>query len=314
MGFSRARARARPASAKIARGQVIRILTNPGANLPDALFERHHIAVTSSSIMVDGKGHDTRSGVTLDAVDQWIAGAREYPYVLGTSAAELARCYVELGAYDRGELLVIMSSRKIIQSYDAACSASRTLASQSSDAPLRIRVVDCGSTDLGLGLAVVLAAEAIEAGMGLDDAADLVEAMAACGRFAFVPRSLDNLVKGGKASFLRGWIANLMRVRPLLAFVDGEVQVVGRCGAGDDHPRVVAEWLAAQIDDGPVWIGIAHGDAPADAERLEAALRDLLDVRYCLTRAITPAVYLHAGRRTIGAVVYPLARLPWMPR
>ncbi|MBC8072701.1 MAG: DegV family EDD domain-containing protein [Deltaproteobacteria bacterium] len=292
---------------------MIRILTNPGANLSAALLERHRVEMTSSSIMVDGQAHDTRTGVTLDLVDTWIAGARAYPYVLGTSAAELARCYVELGAYEGTELLVIMSSRKIIQSYDSACSASRTLASQAAAGAPRIRVVDCGSTDLGLGLAVLLAAQAIEAGLGLDEAAELVAAMAGCFRFAFVPRTLDNLVKGGKASFLRGWIANLMRVRPLLAFVDGEVQLVGRCGAGDDHVAVVADWLSAQQEHEPVWIGIAHGNVPDDAARLEDALRQRFEVRYCLTRPITPAVYLHAGRRTIGAVVYPLSRLPWQP-
>jgi len=293
---------------------LIRILTNPGANLPDELIQRHGIAVTSSCIMVDGHSHDTRDGITLDTVDAWIAGAREYPYVLGTSAAEFARRYVELGAYEGAEILVIMSSRKIIQSYDAACSASRTLASQSSSGPPKIRVVDCGSTDLGLGLAVLLAAEAIANGLELDETADLVEAMAASGRFAFVPRTLDNLVKGGNASFLRGWIANLMRVRPVLAFSDGEVKVVDRCGARDDHPKVVADWLAAQVDDGPAWIGVAHGDVPDDAGLLAEALRERLDVRFALIRAMTPSVYLHAGRKTLGAVVYPLGRLPWMPR
>jgi len=292
---------------------VIRILTNPGANLPDDLVSRYGIEVTSSSIMVDGKSYDTRASIGLDVVDGWIASAREYPYVLGTSAAELARRYVELGAYEGNELLVVMSSRKIIQSYDAACSAVRTLASQSSSGPPRIRVADCGSTDLGLGLAVLLAAQALADGLDLDEAAELIEAMAACGQFAFVPRTLDNLVKGGKASFLRGWIANIMRVRPVLAFVDGEAKLVDRCGASDDHAKVLADWLAAQHDEGPVWIGVAHGDAPDDAAALEAALRERLDVRYSLMRPISPSVYLHAGRRTIGAVVYPLARLPWQP-
>jgi len=292
---------------------VIRILTNPGANLPPELIARHRIEMTSANIMVDGTMHDCREDIALDDVDAWVAGAREHPYVLGTSAAELARCYVDLGA-DRGtELLVVMSSRKIIQSYDAACSASRTLASHVSTPP-RIRVVDCSSTDLGLGLAVLYAAHAIENGMGLDDAADLVEAMAACGRFAFVPRTLDNLVKGGKASFLRGWIANVMRVRPVIAFVDGEVKLVDRCGTNDDHPKVLARWLGQQFDDGPVWIGVTHGGAIEDAAALERELRERFDVRFALTRPTTPSVYLHAGRRTIGAVVYPLSRLPWQPR
>jgi DegV family protein with EDD domain len=293
---------------------LIRILTNPGANLPPELIARHRIEMTSSSIVVDGTVHDCRDDISLREVDAWVTAAREHPYVLGTSAAELAKRYVELGAYEGTELLVVMSSRKIIQSYDAACSAARTLAAQSSSAAPRIRVVDCGSTDLGLGLAVLLAAEAIADGATLDDAGDLVEAMAACGRFAIVPRTLDNLVKGGRATFLRGWLANLMRVRPVLAFVDGEVKLVDRCGAGDDHPKVITKWLAQQLDPGPVWVGVTHGGAPQDAAALERELRETMDVRFAITRATSPTVYLHAGPRALAAVVYPLARLPWQPR
>jgi DegV family protein with EDD domain len=291
---------------------LIRILTNPGANLPSEEIARYDIALTSSSIVVDGKTHDAREGVTMADVDRWVETAREHPYVLGTSAAEFVKRYVDLGATEGNEVVVMMSSRKIIQSYDAACSAARTLAAKVHAAP--VSVIDTGMTDLGLGLPVLAAAKAVAAGLALPEVITVAEAMAAGGRFAFVPRTLDNLVRGGRAGFLRSWLANVLGVRPVLSFVDGEAALSGKCSVKADPALVIADWMARELPGGgPVWTGVCHGGAPDDAERLAALLRERFDVALALVREISSTVYLHAGPRSLGAVVFPLAGLPWRP-
>lgn len=289
----------------------MRILTNPGANLPPELLRHYDILSTGSSIVVDGESHDVRDDLALDQVDGWVATARVHPYVLGTSAAEIARCCLKAGEED-DEILIVMSSRKIIQSYDAACSAARTLESHPVGRKLRIRVVDSMSTDLGLGLPVLAAAEAVRAGMRFDEVGDFVETLAGRGHFAFVPRSIDNLVRGGRASFLRGWMAKMLGLRPLLAFVDGEPAMVGKCKTSEDHPRLVAEYLRSRVVGRLAWIGVIHGGTPEEARRTADELRRHFEAAYVLVRPLTPTVYLHAGPQAIGAVAFPLEGL-WHP-
>jgi DegV family protein with EDD domain len=289
----------------------MRILTNPGANLPPELIELYRIELTSTTILVDGEEHDCRTRMSLERVDEWVAKAREHPYVLGTSAAEFASQMLSMSSEDP-ELLVVMSARKIMQSYEAALSATRTLEGRKGSA-LRVRVVDSSSTDLGLGLLVLAAAEAAAAGRGLDETADLLETMADRGRFALIPRNLENLVRGGRASFLRGWMAKMLGLRPILGFVDKEVQAVGKCSTKDDYPEVLAKWFSEQIDEKHVWVGVFHGSVPADAERLLVLLRERFEVAYALVQPITPSVYLHAGPEALGAVVFPADILPFGP-
>lgn len=290
----------------------MRILTNPGANLPAALLDHYGIVLTSSNIVVDGESHDCRNDVPLEQVDAWVANAEEHPFVLGTSAAEFARYYLEMGEQD-DEILVIMSSRKLIQSYDSARSAARTLETHPVGRKLKIRVIDTASTDLGLGLPILAAAEAARAGLGLDETVDFVESFAAGSVFAFIPRSLDNLVRGGRASFLRGWMAKMLGLRPLLAFRDGEPQMASKLSVKDDHPHELAEWIGAQLHGGRAWIGVSHGGVPDDAERAADELRKRFSAEYVIVRPITPTVYLHAGPKALAAVVLPLADLPWDP-
>jgi fatty acid-binding protein DegV len=62
-----------------------------------------------------------------------------------------------------------------------------------------------------------------------------------------------------------------------------------------------------------VWIGVSHGGVPDDAQRLADKLRDVYDVELCLVEPITPSVYLHAGPGGLGACIFPLRGLPWVP-
>lgn len=290
----------------------MRILTNAGANLSAEQLAHYGIELTPTRMVVDGVEHDCRTDIALEQVDAWVASADEHPFLLGTSAAEIARRCLEV-ADDDGELLVATSSRKIIPSYDAARSAARTLESHPLGKRLKLRVVDSSSTDLGLGLPVLAAAEAARAGLDLDAVADVFDSLAQRGRYAVLPRTIDNLVRGGRASFLRGWMAKMFGLRPLLSFVDGEPQVVAKCGAKDDYPRVLAQWCASHVPAGRVWVGVAHGNAPEDAESLTAELRRSFEVVYAVVRPISPSVYLHAGPRALQVLVFPLDGLPWIP-
>lgn len=222
------------------------------------------------------------------------------------------KSYVDLGATQGTDVLVVMSSRKIIPSYDAACSAARTLSAKMRTDT--VAVVDTTMTDLGLGLPVLAAAKAVEAGLAMPEIVAVTEAMSAAGRFAFLPRTLDNLVRGGRASFLRSWLANVLGVRPVLSFVDGEAALVAKCSAKADPATVLADWLATEIPvGGPAWVGVSHGGVPDDAERMMTILRERYDVELALVREISPTVYLHAGPRSLGVVVFPLGDLPWHP-
>src|SRR5688572_27465113 len=184
----------------------MRISTNPGSNLLPKVVEHYDIDLAPQQIVVDGKYHDTRGGLSHRDIDQWIASANKYPYVLGTAASEFAKIFQDLAQTDR-EILSIQTSRKIIQSYDAAISAKEALATQSRYADVAVEVVDSGNTDCGTGMLTMLAAEARTAGKSLRETAEIVRTAAGRLTMALWPATLDNLVKGGRASFLRAWLA-----------------------------------------------------------------------------------------------------------
>ncbi len=291
---------------------AMRIITNPGSNVPRTMVEHYGIDIMPQKIVVDGVEHDTREGVSIDTVDHWVDTAQGHPYVLGTSTAEFAGYFADLAKADR-ELLVVMSSRKIIQSHDAALAAARTLQARPSYRDVVIRVVDTGMTDLGAGVPTVIAALAREAGLSMERIAELLTEIAACSTFCVLPRTLDNLIKGGRAGFLRGWLAKMLGLRPLLGMVEGELQVVGKCSSQADQSQVLADWFREHVQADRVWVGASHGGDAEQAERFVDRLRASYEVEVNLVVPTSPAVYLHGARGVLAAVVVPLDGLPWQP-
>ncbi|MBS2026281.1 MAG: DegV family protein [Deltaproteobacteria bacterium] len=55
--------------------------------------------------------------------------------------------------------------------------------------------------------------------------------------------TLQNLIRGGRASWLSGWVANFLAVRPLISFVDGELKSVGRMKAKADLAAKMKEFV-----------------------------------------------------------------------
>ena len=292
----------------------MRILTNPGSNLSPEIVARYGVALTPQKIVVDGVEHDTRDGVALETIDGWVRTAQEHPYVLGTSAAEYAGMFRDLAANDR-QILAVMTSRKLIQSHAAAVAAARILGDQAAFADVEVAVADTGTTDVGAGLATILAGEADRAGVPLDRIAELLEAYREASHAAFAVETLDYLVKGGRATAMRAFIANLFQIRPLIAFEDGELKAAGKIPASADPTVRLAAYLAAAIGGRQrrVWAGIFHGNAPEKARRLADQLRERFDVAFLYSRPLSPSIYLHGGPGSVGATVVPLDALPWQP-
>ncbi len=292
----------------------MRIITNPGSNLSNEALERWRIELLPQQIVVDGVEHDTRQGIALETIDHWVTHAKSHPHIIGTSAAEFATLARKVASKDR-ELLAVMTSRKLIASHDAAVIGAKSLCDARGFEDLRIRVCDSGVTDVGAGLATALAAAAAADGFSLEAVAALIDNFRANVQLIFTLQSLDYLVKGGRASTLRAFFANVLGVRPVLGFVDGEVSVLGKESSKRAQSTVVAEQLAVKFATREaVYVAVFHGGAPTEAKLLATELRTRFNVLSLSIRTISPSIYLHTGPGGLGAAVISAKALGFQPK
>jgi DegV family protein with EDD domain len=290
----------------------VRILTNPGSNLVAAALRHYEIELSPQHIVVDGTLHDTRAGIPHERIDEWIRTAKEYPYVVGSSAQELVSILNDLVQKDPS-VLVLMTSKKIIQSHAAAVTAVRTLEARSTWQG-KVAVIDSKLTDGATGLMAIAAGEARKAAIGLARTTRLMQVMAERGRLVATVASLDNLVKGGRASWLRAQVATFLRRKPLIGFLDGESANLGTYPSNADRCQVMVQHMVEEFGRGrPVWASVFHGGVPLMASVLATEVRKVFDVKYLYSQPLSSSIYLHVGAEGLGLAVFPMDELPWSP-
>jgi DegV family protein with EDD domain len=290
----------------------MQIVTNPGSNVPAKAVDHYGMVIAPQQIVVDGKSHDTRHAIALGQVDIWVKTAREFPHAVGTTALEFTQIFSQLAKDDR-EIVVVMTSRKIIQSYAAATAAARTLSERPQFASTKIAVVDSTFTDLGAGLLAIACGEAKLAHAPMDRVVSALETMAAEGRFVMTVTTLENMVKGGRAGFLRTWIADFLKIKPIIGFVKGEIISIGKMSASGDRCKAIMSDLVKIGKGRRVWAAISHGGASEEAARLAEELRATFDVAYLISAPLSPSIYLYGGPGSLCAAVLPIDTLAWEP-
>ena len=289
----------------------MKIVAKTGLNLVGLEIERYALVLLPSRILVDGVQRSDRES-RFEAVDRWVREAKSPPGVLDTFEAEILAMLQEMAEED-AEILAVTASRKLATVYDETVAAVASLKKLPEFARARVVVVDTGSTDVGGGLPVMIAGEARRAGLSLERAAEVTQAFADGSTSLFVPRTLDNLVRGGRATFLRAMVASLLGMSPVIGIVDGAMRPVDRVRHGDIESKIL-EILRQKVRPGrKVWAAVVHGGNASEARAIADQIEQTYDVELMLVRPLMPTSYLHLGADALACCLAPIDELPWAP-
>jgi DegV family protein with EDD domain len=161
-----------------------------------------------------------------------------------------------------------------------------------------VRLVDSRSASLGQGLLAVRGAELAEAGWDADEIRTELERLRGQSGMFFTVDTLDNLIRSGRVSRLKGWLGNLFDMKPILTLnAEGKVTPVDRVrGRTALLPRVLHlldEILPKQRQ--RLRMGVVHADNEAVARKV----RDTLHKRYhpvdIIVSPVTAVIGVHTG-------------------
>ena len=124
-------------------------------------------------------------------------------------------------------------------------------------------------------------------------------------RILFVVDTLEYLQKGGRIGKARALLGTLLRIKPILGLVEGQVTPVDRArGSRAAIPRLI-DLLTRDLDpDRHVFVGIAHAKAPVRAERLGRFVEQKLRVAEIFIAEIGPVVGTHVGTGCVGVACF----------
>lgn len=273
--------------------QAVTVVTDSTAYLPAGVAHQYGIVVVPLHVRLGDREFEEGVDLTSAEFVDWIRRPGRRALTSQPSAAAFAAAYGE-----GGDAIV---SVHLSSALSGTCGAARLAAEQAGKA---VRIVDSRNAAMGLGFAVIAAAQAAAGGAGVAQVAEAAEHAAARSRTMFYVDSLEHLRRGGRIGTARSLLGTVLSVKPLLQIVDGEIAVLERI-------RTAAKALARLEDVAALTAGHAEIDLAVQhlgsAERAAAVAERLREripgVRSVHLGELGPVVGAHVGANTVGVVV-----------
>jgi fatty acid kinase fatty acid binding subunit len=281
----------------------VAVVTDSTAYLPKGVAEDQGIRVVALEVRIGDRVG--REGIDIDAAELSAALADRHLDVQTSrpTPAEFVACY--RAAFDAGadEVVSVHLSRELSGTWDAARLAAEEVG------PDRVQVVDSRSTGMGLGFAVLAAAEAAQVGAPGAEVAAAAEAVAARCRLFFSVETLDRLRRGGRIGAAAALVGTALAVKPLLHVAQGRIVPLEKVRTTARAAQRLVELAVKAAGDGPVDLAVHHLAAATRAEEVAARLRERLpEVARLLVSEVGAVIGAHVGPGLLGVVVVPKAQ------
>lgn len=278
-------------------GRRVAIITDSTAYLPDSLAERFGVTVVPLHVLVGGVSGAEGVDVRPAEVAKALAERRVRVTTSRPTHAEFARIYQEVLDAGAQEVLSIHLSSELSGTFSAASQAAEEVAGP-------IRVLDSRLTVMGLGFAVLSAAEAADTGADLDRAAEAALSTARRTTILFYVDSLEHLRRGGRIGAAAALLGTALAVKPILHVPDGSVVLKERVRTASRALARVEELAIDAAGTGACDIAVHHLGAAGPATDLRNRLMERLPrVHRVVMSEIGAVVGTHTGPGTVGAVV-----------
>lgn len=274
------------------------IVVDSNSQVPPSLIERFGITVVPLPVTVDGVEY--LEGVDLEADDFYARFESGTPAVSTAqpSPGQFAVAYDGLVAAGADEILSIHLGSDVSGTVNAARLAA-------ADAAVPVRVVDTGTVSFGVTLCAWAAAEAIEGGATMDEAAAVAERTGGRVGNVFVVRGLELARAGGRLATDGSDEASPGEGIPVLAMTGGTMHVVGHAADLDTAAELMAGQVLGAGDRLRVGVGVADSGVAHFWDAIERRLAGAAGVREVVRYRVGPSVGAHTGPGTVGVMYAP---------
>ncbi|MGN6575682.1 MAG: DegV family protein [Nocardioides sp.] len=279
------------------------LVTDSTAMLPASLAAERGITVVPLQVVIGAKSYD--EGVDAEATPDTIAEALKQFTPVSTSRptpATFLAAYERAAAEGAEAVLSVHLSGEVSGTYESAQLAAR-------EASLPVLTVDTRQLGMATGYAVLAAADVLDAGKPVEEAAGAALARASATTSLFYVDTLEYLRRGGRIGAAAAVLGSALAVKPLLTLTDGRIAPLEKVRTTARALSRLEELAVAAAEDRQVDVAVAHLAGPARAEaladRLRARLAASLDGREVFVGEVGAVIGAHVGPGMVAVVVAP---------
>jgi DegV family protein with EDD domain len=252
-------------------------------------------------------GDDTYlDGVTLDAPTfyRMLRERKDMPKTSQPSAGAFIEFFTAAAEQQQVDaVLAVLISAELSGTMASAVQARSYLAESHPD--LRIELVNSYSVSMGLGLQVLVAQRAAEAGSTIDEAMAAARRCQEASHLIFVVDTLEYLHRGGRIGGAARLVGSALNLKPVLTIREGRVEALEKVRSRSKSLRRVVEIAEERLAGRrPAELSIVHAEAEADLSTFTDLVVDRLKPERMYTRILSPVVGTHGGPGAMGVAFY----------
>ncbi len=276
----------------------MQIVTDTGMDmyLPPELLPEIDIHVVRHMITLDNVSYASGKDIQADELQKKLMATSSLPITSQPSAGEFAEIYRQLAVKDPDILSINMSSG-LSGTYNAANAGAKMVPDAN------ITVVDTKTLCAAMGWQVAAAARALKAGWSKEEIISLVKRIGDASESMYTIDDLKYLIHGGRISHMKGLIASMLKIRPLIS-----VEKVGGTYAQIGMARTFEQAMKGLVDNMKKFhvpgtklrVQVLHSYHPVAAAKLKELIAPVFDCQWMPTHYMSPVLAAHTGPTMVG--------------
>jgi len=289
----------------------MQIVTDSGTDvyLSPEQMSALNIHVVPLTVTLGGKSY--REGVDIQPVEFYrlLGATSDLPLTSQPSAGDFAETYRRLATTDPNILSIHMSS-----GLSGTVNAARAGAALVPEA--NITIVDTKTLSAAAGWQVKAAARAAQAGWSQEQVLALIKGIGNASDSLYTLKDLKYLIHGGRISHMKGLIASLLNIKPLIGVEKegGTYVQLGQARSFKGAIRGLVKLMTKQHAPGTALrVQVLHSHNPEGAAILREQIDQHFDCTWLPVGPISLVLGAHTGPSMIGIAYAPLAAFAKAP-
>ncbi|MCS4485426.1 DegV family protein [Staphylococcus americanisciuri] len=272
------------------------IVTDSTSDLDPSFFEAHNIHVIPLSVTIDGKSYVDQIDMSSEAYIKYLAEGNHDLKTSQPALGQFVEKYKEL-MNDDVEIISIHLTSGLSGTVQTARQASEMVDG-------KITIIDSKSISWGLAYQIQYLTKWIEEGIPTEEILKKIEKLQKNIKLFVIIGQLDQLIKGGRISKAKGFMGNLMKIKPIGELVDGKLEMIHNVRTQGACVKQVINDLKPFVDNGKLEsVGVSHADAEGFMHKFKEKIDETFDVGQFQLGHTSPVISTHTGTGAIGLIV-----------
>jgi len=289
----------------------MQIVTDSGTdvNFTPEEMERYGVHVVPLTVTLEGQSYREGIDIAPDAFYQMLDETDTLPVTSQPAVGEFAALYSRLAQHDPEILSIHISS-----GLSGTVNSARAGAAMTPEA--NVSVVDTKTLSAPSGWQVEVAARAAAAGWSREKILETLARISSATEVLYTLKELKYLIHGGRISHLKGLIASVLNIKPLIGVekARGTYVSLGQARSFNNAIKSVAEFVSSKVTKGTrLRAQVVHAANPEGAQQLVDAIAAHFTVDWVPVRQLSLVLGAHVGRSMVGVCFAPADTFVGLP-